>query len=90
VIGAPQATGLEERMRELFGRWAEASKAIAPDLPVVPLRAAVTTARADSLRDARDSLGKWIGIVKADFPSPPLEGVIRRFPEYLANREGPW
>jgi GGDEF domain-containing protein len=88
VIGAPQATGLEARMRELFGRWAEASNTINPDLPVVALRAAVTTARADALRDARDSLGKWIGIMKADFPDPPQEGVIRRFPGYLANREG--
>ena len=88
VIGAPQATGLEERMRELFARWAEASQTIGPDLPVVPLRAAVMTTRADSLRQARESLGKWIGVVKADFPDPPQEGVIQRFPAYLANREG--
>jgi GGDEF domain-containing protein len=88
VIGAPQSTGLEGRMRQLFGRWAEASRTIGPDLPVVPLRAAVTTARADSLREARDSLGKWIGVVKADFPDPPQEGVIRQFPAYMANREG--
>lgn len=88
VIGAPQATGLEERMRQLFERWEEASKTIGPDLPVVPLRAAVTTARADSLREARESLGRWIGIVKADFPDPPVEGVIRRFPAYLESREG--
>jgi GGDEF domain-containing protein len=87
VIGAPQSSGLEERMRELFGRWAEAARAINPDLPVVPLRAAVTTTRADSLRDARESLGQWIGILKADFPDPPLEGVVRRFPAYLENRE---
>jgi GGDEF domain-containing protein len=88
VVGAPLATGLEDRLRRLFGRWAEASKTIGPDLPVVPLRAAVTTTRADSLRDARDSLGRWIGILKADFPDPPLDGVVRRFPDYLANREG--
>ena len=88
VIGAPLATGLEERMRELFGRWAEASQTINSDLPVVALRAAVTTCRADTLREARVSLGQWIGIVKADFPDPPQEGVIRRFPAYLANREG--
>ena len=74
VIGAPQATGLEERMRELFARWAEASQTIGPDLPVVPLRAAVMTTRADSLRQARESLGKWIGVVKADFPDPPQPG----------------
>ncbi|HYO42655.1 MAG TPA: hypothetical protein VES19_05590 [Candidatus Limnocylindrales bacterium] len=88
VIGAPQAVGLEERMRQLFGRWAEASRTDAPNMPVVPLRAAVTTTRADSLREARESLGRWIGVVKADFPDPPLEGVIRRFPAYLADREG--
>ena len=46
------------------------------------------TTRADSLRQARESLGKWIGVVKADFPDPPQEGVIQRFPAYLANREG--
>ncbi len=75
-------------MRELLGRWAEASRRIGPDLPVVPLRAAVMTTRADALREARESLGQWIGVVKADFPDPPREGVIRRFPAYLANREG--
>ncbi len=48
VIGAPQATGLEDRLRALFGRWADASRTTSPDLPVVPLRAAVTTTRADT------------------------------------------
>jgi hypothetical protein len=48
--------------------------------------AAVMRARADGLRDARENLGKWIGILKADFPEPPPEGVVRRFPEYLADR----
>ena len=85
VVGAPQATGLEERMRSLFASWAEATRAVSPDLPVVPLRAAVTTTRADRLRETRESLGQWIGVLKADYPKPPPEGVIRRFPEYLAT-----
>ncbi len=88
VVGAPQATGLEGRVRELFARWAEVSARTDPDLSVVALRAAITTTRADALRDAREDLGRWIGIVKADFPEPPPEGVVRRFPAYLANRQG--
>jgi hypothetical protein len=86
VIGAPQATGLEERLRAEFERWVEASQTSAPDLPVVPLRGAVTTARADALREARDNLGRWIGLVKRDFPDPPPEGVVQCFPEYLARQ----
>jgi hypothetical protein len=80
VVGAPEADGLEGRVAALFTRWAEASRTINPDLPVVPLRAAVTSARADGLRVAREDLGRWIGEVKADFPDPPPEGVVRRFP----------
>jgi GGDEF domain-containing protein len=87
VIGSPQSTGLDERLRAAFARWVEASKAVTPDLPVVPLRAVVTTTRADDLREARVSLGQWIGIVKDDAASPPPEGVVLRFPEYLADRQ---
>jgi GGDEF domain-containing protein len=86
VLGAPEASGLEERLRDLFARWVDASHEFRADLPVVPLRGAVMTARADGLRDARENLGKWIGVLKADFPEPPPEGVVRRFPEYVADR----
>jgi GGDEF domain-containing protein len=85
VVGAPQAEGLEERMRRLSARWIEASRSFSPDLPVVPLRTAVMTTRADSLREAREHLGQWIGVLKADFPEPSPEGVVRRFPEYRSR-----
>ena len=87
VIGSPQATGLEGRLRAAFGRWVEASERVSPELPVVPLRAVVTTTRADDLREARVNLGQWIGLVKADVASPPPGGVVLRFPAYLADRE---
>jgi hypothetical protein len=80
VVGAPQATGLEERLRALFARWATVSRERYPDLPVVPLRAAVTVTRADGLRTARENLGRWIGEVKQDYPDPPPEGVVRWYP----------
>jgi hypothetical protein len=79
VVGAPMATGLEDRLRELFASWPGWSREERPDLPVVPLRAAVTTTRADHLRVAREALGKWIGSVKAAHPEPPESGVLIRF-----------
>jgi hypothetical protein len=79
VEGAPQADGLEDRMRTAAARWAETSLATWPDLPVVPLRIVVTTARADGLRTARERLGQWVGELKTAAPAPPPEGVVRRF-----------
>ena len=86
VVGAPLADGLEGRLRAMGQRWVETSVATDPDLPVVPLRAAVTTTRADRLRLTREELGQWIGVLKADFDDAPPEGVVLRFPEYLADR----
>jgi len=80
VIGAPEAVGLEERLRALFTRWATVSRERYPDLPVVPLRASVTVTRADGLRTARENLGRWIGEVKHAYPDPPPEGVVRWYP----------
>jgi GGDEF domain-containing protein len=79
VVGAPEATGLEDRLRAMFGRWTDVSRERYPDLPVVPLRAAVTVTRADGLRTAREQLGRWIGEVKHAFPDPPPEGVVVRY-----------
>ncbi len=79
VVGAPEATGLEERLRGLFAAWPAWSREAWPDLPVVPLRAAITTTRADRLRSTREALGKWIGKVKADYPDPPEHGVLVSF-----------
>jgi GGDEF domain-containing protein len=80
VVGAPEADGLEDSLRALFARWAVVSREWHPDLPVVPLRAAVTSTRADDLLEARVRLGRWIGDVKHDEPDPPPEGVVRRYP----------
>jgi hypothetical protein len=88
VLGAPQADGLETRLRELSARWVEVSRAANPDLPIVPLRAAVTTTRADRLRATREELGQWIGHLKSDFDEAPPEGVVLRFPAYLQRRAG--
>jgi GGDEF domain-containing protein len=88
VVGAPHADGLEGKLRDLSARWVEVSRASSPDLPVVPLRAAVTTTRADRLRATREDLGQWIGCLKSDFDEAPPEGVVLRFPEYLATRAG--
>jgi hypothetical protein len=79
VVGAPQAGGLEDRMRTMAARWVDASRLADPDRPVVPLRVAVTTTRADGLRTARERLGRWIGDLKVAVPAPPPEGVVRRF-----------
>jgi hypothetical protein len=46
---------------------------------VVPLRAAISRERAGDLRPSRERLGRWIGLVKAEAPAPPPEGVVRRF-----------
>ena len=81
VVGAPGATGLEERLRSRFANWPGVSVEEHPSLPVVPLRAAVTTTRGGLLREAREDLGKWISRVKEDYPEPPPEGVVVRFPE---------
>jgi GGDEF domain-containing protein len=79
VVGAPLATGLDDRLREMFAAWPACSREVWPDRPVVPLRAAVTTTRADQLRQTRDFLGKSIGAVKAQHPETPETGVIVRF-----------
>jgi GGDEF domain-containing protein len=86
VLGAPHAVGLEGKLRDLSARWAQAAEAQRPDRPVVPLRAAVTTTRADRLRPTREELGQWIGCLKSDFDEAPPEGVVLRFPEYLEER----
>jgi hypothetical protein len=80
VVGAPLAEGLEDKLRTLFARWAEHSEATSADLPSVALRGVITTTRADAMRTAREDLGRWIGVIKAEFPEPPPEGVLRRFP----------
>jgi hypothetical protein len=80
ILGAPMAAGLQPRLEALFARWPEVSRGRWPELPVVPLRAAMTTTRAAGLRLAREELGRWIGQVKADHPDPPPAGVLRRFP----------
>ena len=80
VVGAPLATGLEDRLRALFARWPEVSRATYPELPVVPLRCAVTVTRADRLRETREALGRWIGEVKHDHPEPAPEGIVVRYP----------
>jgi len=80
IVGAPESTGLEDRMRALFARWPAVSLKQYPDLPVVPVRAAITGTRADDLPEARVRLGVWIGEVKHAVPKPTPEGVIVRYP----------
>ena len=83
-----QATGLEERLRTLFARWVEASRTIAPDLPVVPLRAdGHHRPRRRPARRPATTSAAGSAILKADFPDPPPEGVVRRFPAYLGGRQ---
>ena len=77
VLGAPMANGLADRLAAMFGRWPQVSLERWPDLPVVPLRAVVTSTEAGSLRRAREQLGIWIGEVKRDFPAPGPEGIVR-------------
>lgn len=79
VVGAPASNGLEDRVRAVFARWPEVSRAAYPDLPPVPPRAAITTTRAKDLLEARVRLGAWIGDVKRDNPEPAEQGVIARF-----------
>jgi hypothetical protein len=76
IVGAPESTGLEGRLRALFERWAQVSRETYPELPVVPLRAAVAVTRADGLRLARENLGRWIGEVKHRYPEPDPKGVV--------------
>jgi hypothetical protein len=78
VLGAPMADGLVGRLEQLCSRWPGVSRARFPDLPVVPLRAVVGTAPAAGLRAQREILGRAIGELKVDHPSPPSEGVVRQ------------
>ena len=81
VIGTPGASGLEQRLRALSTGWPEAARAHAPRLPVVPLRALVTTTTAGELSEAREALGKQIGPLRNANRIPPPEGVVERFHE---------
>lgn len=80
VLGAPMSDGLGARLEHLFARWPDVSRARYPDLPVVPLRAALGSGPAGGLRTLRETLGRAIGVIKHEHPSPPPEGVIRRLP----------
>lgn len=79
VVGTPGATGLEDRLRALSARWPAASSAHAPALPVVPIRAVVTTVAARALKPARERLGQLIGPLKEANKLPPPEGVVQPF-----------
>jgi len=70
---------LEDRLRTPFACWAKPSQASSADLPSVAVGGVVTTTRADSTCVAPEDLGRWIGIVMAEFPERPPEGVLRRF-----------
>ena len=78
LLGAPLAEGLQERLLALFARWPEVSRERLPGMPVVPLRAVVGHGPAGELRDLRQRLGKAIGVVKHEHPSPPPEGVVEQ------------
>jgi GGDEF domain-containing protein len=78
LLGAPLADGLQDRLLALFARWPEVSRERLPGTPVVPLRAVVGRGPAGELRDLRQRLGKAIGVVKHEHPSPPPEGVVER------------
>jgi len=88
VLGAPQADGLQQRLEPVFDRWPGVSRGRFRDLPVVPLRAVVGHGPAGGLRSLHERLGKAIGDVKHEHPSPPPEGVIVQLGERGA-RERP-
>ena len=68
LVGTPEDAGLEDAMRVLAARWPELSRARFPDLPVVPLRAAVASGRAGGLREGYEKLGVHIGDLKHEHP----------------------
>jgi GGDEF domain-containing protein len=79
LVGAPEDVGLERAMRDLAARWPELSRARFPDLPVVPLRAAITSGKAGELREGYEKLGLHIGDLKHEHPDPGPEGVVKRY-----------
>ena len=80
VLGAPLADGLQLRLEPSFAQWPGVSQERFPDLPVVPLRAVVGHGPAGTLRSLHERLGKAIGDVKHEHPSPLPEGVIVQLP----------